>query len=76
MVSPSRPQPFVVAVLSKVSVLYDVVSVPMLRYRLVLVDWMEPSMLNVSEVETGPRTTMESVPATARGQSLDRKSVV
>ena len=59
IVSPSRPHPVVTAVLSNVSVLYDVASVPMLRYRLVLADWMVPSMWNVSEVDTGPRTTSE-----------------
>jgi hypothetical protein len=61
MVSPSSPQPVVVAVLSKVRGLYETLSVPMLRYRLVLVDWMEPAMLKYSDVAAGPRTTREPV---------------
>jgi len=61
MVSPSNPQPVVVAVWSKVSVLYEVLSLPaMLMYALVFTDWIEPAMLKYSLVAAGPRTTMDA----------------
>ena len=61
MVSPSSPHAVVVAVWPKLSVLYEVVSAPMLMYRLLLVDWMVLPMLKKSPVAAGPRTTREAV---------------
>ena len=60
MVSPSSPHAVVVPVWPKLSVLYEVVSAPMLMYRLLLVDWIVPPMLKNSPVAAGPRTTREA----------------
>lgn len=60
IVSPSSPHAVVELDSSKVSVLYEVESSPMLRYMLVLVDWIEPSMLKYSDDASGPRTTIDA----------------
>jgi hypothetical protein len=61
MVSPSSAQPVVVAVAPKLRLLYEVVSLPMLRYLVVLADWMVPLTVKYSLVATGPRTAREAI---------------
>jgi hypothetical protein len=56
MVSPSSAHAVVVAFVPNVKLLYEVLSLPMLRYRLVLVDWIVLPTLKYSPVATGPRT--------------------
>lgn len=60
IVSPSNAHELMLAVLPNNSVLYEVLSLPMFRYRLVLVDWMLPEMVKYSEEASGPITTMEA----------------
>ena len=62
--SPSKPHPVVVPVFPNVSVLYEVVSLPMLMYSDELVDWIVLAMLKYSPVAAGPSATMD---ATERG---------
>jgi len=56
MVSPSRAHASVSAVVPNVNGKYDVLALPMLRYMLVFVDWIVPSILKYSLEVTGPRT--------------------
>lgn len=60
IVSPSNAHPLMLATAPNVNVLYDVLSFPMLRYRLVLADWMDPEMLKYSELDSGPITATVS----------------
>ena len=61
IVSPSRPHPVVCASSWRSSRLYDALSLgSMLRYRLVALDWMVPSITNVSALSSGPRTAVVS----------------
>lgn len=60
IVSPSRAQALVDAVVPNVSVLYEVVSFPTFRYRLVFADWTVPAMLKYSDDDSGPITAMDS----------------
>lgn len=60
IVSPSSAHALIVAVVPSVSVLYEVESLPILRNRLVLVDWMLPEMLKYSDVASGPITAIDS----------------
>jgi hypothetical protein len=62
MVSPSSAQALVVAVEPKVRLLYEVLSLPIFRYRLVFVDWIVLPTLKYSPVATGPRTARVAEP--------------
>lgn len=62
--SPSNAHPLIVAAEPNVNVLKDVVSLPMFRYRLVLVDWMLPEMLKYSDVASGPMTARDAMQLT------------
>lgn len=56
IVSPSSPQPVVVAVASKESGRYEVLASPIFKYRDVFVLWMVSPIVKYSDVASGPMT--------------------